>query len=64
MAKKLMTKPQIVSHFAEKFEFSKKMASGVIEEVEALAISKTKNPPSFYPSSYWETGPNETLLAY
>ena len=46
MAKKLTTKSQIVSHFAEKFEFSKKMAAGIIEEVEALAVSKTKKTAS------------------
>jgi len=39
MAKKPMTKSQIVSHFAEKFEFSKKTASGIIDEVAALAVS-------------------------
>ena len=42
MAKKPMTKPQIVSHFAEKFELTRKTASGIIEEVAALAISETK----------------------
>jgi DNA-binding protein HU-beta len=47
MAKKPMTKFQIVSHFAEKFEISKKMASGIIEEVAALAVSETKKTGSF-----------------
>jgi DNA-binding protein HU-beta len=47
MAKKPMTKSQIVSHFAEKFEFSKKTASGIIEEVAALAVSETKKAGSF-----------------
>ncbi|MBU1207064.1 MAG: HU family DNA-binding protein [Proteobacteria bacterium] len=47
MAKKPMTKAQIVSHFAEKFEFSKKMASAIIEEVAALAVSETKKTGSF-----------------
>ena len=47
MAKKPMTKAQIVSHFAEKFEISKKMASGFIEEVAALATSETKKTGSF-----------------
>ena len=42
-----MTKSQIVSHFAEKFEISKKMASGIIEEVAALAVSETKKTGSF-----------------
>jgi DNA-binding protein HU-beta len=47
MAKKPMTKSQVVSHFAGKFELSKKMASGIIEEVAALAISETKKTGSF-----------------
>ena len=47
MAKKPMTKSQIVSHFAEKFELSKKIASGIINEVAALAVSETKKIGSF-----------------
>ena len=47
MAKKPMTKSQIVSHFAEKFEISKKTASAIIEEVAALAVSETKKAGSF-----------------
>ena len=47
MAKKPMTKAQIVSHFAEKFEISKKMASAIIDEVAALAVSETKKTGSF-----------------
>jgi len=47
MAKKPMTKSQIVSHFAEKFETSKKMASTIIDEVAALAVSETKKTGSF-----------------
>jgi DNA-binding protein HU-beta len=47
MAKKPMTKPQIVSHFAKKFELTKKAASGIIEEVAALAVSETKKTGSF-----------------
>ncbi len=47
MAKKPMTKSQIVSHFAEKFELTKKIASGLIEEVAALAVSETKKNGSF-----------------
>jgi len=47
MAKKPMTKSQIVSHFAGKFEISKKMASGIIEEIAALAVSETKKAGSF-----------------
>ena len=47
MAKKPMTKSQIVSHFAKQFEISKKMASAIIEEVAALAVSETKKAGSF-----------------
>ena len=47
MAKKPMTKSQIVSHFAGKFEFTKKTASGIIDEVAALAVSETKKTGSF-----------------
>ena len=47
MAKKPMTKAQIVSHFAGKFEVSKKTASEMIEEVAALAVSETKKAGSF-----------------
>jgi DNA-binding protein HU-beta len=47
MAKKPMTKSQIVSHFAEKFELTKKTASGIIDEVAALAVSETKKTGSF-----------------
>ena len=47
MAKKPMTKSQTVSHFAKKFEFSKRMASEIIDEVAALAVSETKKTGSF-----------------
>ena len=47
MAKKSMTKAQIVSHFAGKFEVSKKTAFGIIDEVAALAVSETKKAGSF-----------------
>jgi DNA-binding protein HU-beta len=42
-----MTKSQIVSHLAGKFELTKKTASGIIEEVAALAVSETKKTGSF-----------------
>ncbi len=47
MAKKLMTKSQIVSHFAGKFELSKKASAVVLDEVAALAVSETKKSGSF-----------------
>ena len=49
MAKKPMTKSQIVSHFANKFVLSKKSASAMIDEVAALAVSETKKTGSFTP---------------
>ncbi len=42
-----MTKSQIVSHFAGKFELSKKAASTILEDVAALAVSETKKAGSF-----------------
>ena len=47
MAKKPMSKSQIVSYFAGKFEVSKKTAAGIIDEVAALAVSETKKAGSF-----------------
>ncbi len=47
MAKKPMTKSQIVSYFAKKFELTKKTASGIIEEVATLALSETKRTRAF-----------------
>jgi DNA-binding protein HU-beta len=47
MAKKPMTKSQIVSHFAGKFELSKKSSAAILDEVAALAVSETKKTGSF-----------------
>ena len=47
MAKKPITKSQIVAHFAGKFELSKKTASAIINGVAALAVSETKKTGSF-----------------
>jgi DNA-binding protein HU-beta len=47
MAKKPMTKSQIVAYFAKKFEVSKKTASTMIEEVAALAIAETRKNGTF-----------------
>ena len=46
-AKKPMTKSQIVSHYAGKFEVPKKAAAAIIEEGAALAIAETKKVGSF-----------------
>jgi hypothetical protein len=50
MAKKPMTKSQIVSYFAGKFELTKKTATGIIDEVAALVISQTPKSRLLYPS--------------
>jgi DNA-binding protein HU-beta len=47
MAGRPMTKSRIVSHFAEKFELSKKTSGRIIEEVAGLAVSETKETGSF-----------------
>ncbi len=47
MAKKPMTKSQIVSHFAGRFEISKKSSTAILDEVAALAVSETKKTGSF-----------------
>jgi DNA-binding protein HU-beta len=47
MAKKPMTKSQIVSHFARKFEPSKKTFSEILDEIAALAVSETKKTGAF-----------------
>ena len=46
-AKKPITKNQVVAHFAEKFELSKKTAASIIDEMAALAIAETKKTGSF-----------------
>ena len=45
--KKVLTKGQIVSHFAEKFEIPKKAAACMIDEYAALAITETKKKGAF-----------------
>ncbi|MCX5909126.1 MAG: HU family DNA-binding protein [Deltaproteobacteria bacterium] len=47
MARKPMTKSQIVSHFAGKFDLSKKASAAIINEVAALAVAETKKAGSF-----------------
>jgi DNA-binding protein HU-beta len=46
-AKKPLTKGQIITHFAEKFDLSKKTALSIIDEMAALAISETKKIGAF-----------------
>src|SRR4030042_3185199 len=45
--KKPLTKSQIVTHFANKFDVSKKTAGTIVEEVAALAVAETKKTGSF-----------------
>ena len=45
--KKPLTKAQIVSYFAKKFDLSKKVASSVIDEMAALAVAETKKAGAF-----------------
>ena len=47
MAKKLMSKSQVVSHFAGKFELSKKASATILDELVALAVSESKKAGSF-----------------
>jgi len=44
---KPITKNQVVTHFAKKFELSKKAASSIIDEMAMLAIAETKKAGSF-----------------
>jgi DNA-binding protein HU-beta len=45
--KKPLTKAQIVSFFAKKFDLSKKSASSMIDEMAGLAIAETKKVGAF-----------------
>jgi len=45
--KKLLTKGQIVNHFAEKFEISKRAAASMVDEYATLAIAETKKKGAF-----------------
>jgi len=45
--KKPLTKSQIVSHFAKKFDLSKRVTSSVIDEMTGLAIAETKKAGVF-----------------
>ena len=45
--KRVLTKGQIVTHFAGKYEISKKAAASMIEEYAALAIAETKKKGAF-----------------
>src|SRR6266478_1887224 len=42
-----MTKSQMIGHFAEKFELSRRVASEILEEISTLAINETKKRGQF-----------------
>jgi len=46
-AKKPMTKTQVVQHFADKFELTKKDAKSILEELSNLATSEAKKLGEF-----------------
>ncbi len=47
MAKKPMTKGQIVTRVAEEFELPRKKAAAIIDGIASLAVSETKKAGSF-----------------
>jgi DNA-binding protein HU-beta len=47
MARKPMTKGQIASHFATKFDLTRKTAASFLEEIASLAVSEIKKSGSF-----------------
>ena len=46
-AKKTLTKSQILTHFATKFDLKKNVAASIIAEVAALAVAETKKAGAF-----------------
>jgi DNA-binding protein HU-beta len=46
-AKKPMTKAQIVNHFSDKFEMTKKQVNAFLDELHALACKETKKVGQF-----------------
>jgi DNA-binding protein HU-beta len=45
--KKAMTKSQIIGHFAEKFDLTRKQAGEILNELGELAVAQTKKNGSF-----------------
>ncbi|MBS3906024.1 MAG: HU family DNA-binding protein [Syntrophaceae bacterium] len=45
--KKPLTKSQIISYVAQKFDLSKKMAGAIVDEMAALAVAETKKAGAF-----------------
>lgn len=46
-AKKPMTKSQILGHFADKFDLTRKQAGEMLDELVNLAVSQTKKNGAF-----------------
>ena len=46
-AKKPMTKSQILGHFADKFDLTRKQAGEMLDELVDLAVSQTKKNGAF-----------------
>ena len=44
---KPITKTEIVAHFADKFELTKKEAAAILEEISSLAVAQTKKVGEF-----------------
>ncbi|MDD5309071.1 MAG: HU family DNA-binding protein [Deltaproteobacteria bacterium] len=44
---KPMTKSQVVTHFAERFELPKKTAAAILDELADLAVNQTKKVGEF-----------------
>ncbi len=46
-AKKVLTKGQLVSHFADKFDLTKKVAGEIVDEMASVAVAETKKKGAF-----------------
>ena len=46
-AKKPLTKGQLVSHFADKFALTKKVAGEIVDEMAMVAVTETKKKDAF-----------------
>jgi hypothetical protein len=45
--KKVLTKGQLVSHFADKFDLTKKVAGEIVDEMASVAVTETKKKGAF-----------------
>jgi DNA-binding protein HU-beta len=44
---KVMTKSQLISHLAEKFDLSRRIAADILQEIADLAVAETKKKGQF-----------------